>query len=475
MAPRFERFLILADMRTGSNALEEKLNDFEGVTCHGEVFNPHFIGHSGHSSLFGMSITDRDAKPAAMIEALDRETKGLAGFRLFSDHDRRAFELCMRDRKCAKIVLTRNPLDSYVSLKIARKTGQWWLGDLKTVKPGKAHFDLVEFEQFLTTRDSWLTDIRRTLQETGQAGFAFRYDDLGDDAAIAGLARFLGSTGKRSESTRKGRIQNPGPLSEKVANFAEMKQKLRDIDLFDLDAIPDFEPARGPNVPGFLAAANAGLLYMPIRCAEDQTVIQWLAALNGSEVGGLDKGFTQKSLRQWKRRAGAHLTFTVVAHPLKRAHDAFCRFILPTSPEGFSGIREVLARTYNVPLPDDPDDPEYGPDEHRAAFLKFLGFLKGNLGGQTSIRVDGAWASQEVCLRGFADFSTPDAVLRATRLEDELSLLARRLDLDPPDLQPVKSASRFSLDEIYDARLERAARAAYQRDYMMFGFGAWRD
>ncbi|MFV2002753.1 MAG: hypothetical protein ACC619_07195 [Paracoccaceae bacterium] len=34
--------------------------------------------------------------------------------------------------------------------------------------------------------------------------------------------------------------------------------------------------------------------------------------------------------------------------------------------------------------------------------------------------------------------------------------------------------SPFELSEIYDAEVEAAVRSAYQRDYMMFGFGAWR-
>ena len=31
-----------------------------------------------------------------------------------------------------------------------------------------------------------------------------------------------------------------------------------------------------------------------------------------------------------------------------------------------------------------------------------------------------------------------------------------------------------ALADYYDADVEAAVRAAYQRDYMMFGFGAWR-
>ena len=265
------------------------------------------------------------------------------------------------------------------------------------------------------------------------------------------------------------------PLSDKVANFADMKQALRDLDLFDLDAVPDYAPPRGPNVPSYLAARSVNLLYLPVKCAEDTTVAAWLAALDGVAPNRLETGFTQKTLRQWKRQAGQHLSFTVVSHPLARAHDAFCRFILPNTPDGFTGIREGLARTYKVPLPETPEDPAYDKKAHHAAFLAFLQFLKGNLGGQTSVRIDGSWASQEACLRGLAQFGMPDAVLRAPRLGEELSNLAHRLDIDAPNVPDVPKPGPHSLDAIYNTDLERAARAAYQRDYMMFGFGAWRD
>jgi hypothetical protein len=55
------------------------------------------------------------------------------------------------DARIAKVLLTRNPLDSYVSRKIASATGQWRLTDLKHAKTGKITFDEVEFVRMLTT------------------------------------------------------------------------------------------------------------------------------------------------------------------------------------------------------------------------------------------------------------------------------------------------------------------------------------
>lgn len=473
MAGPFDSFVILADMRTGSNALEERLNDYAGVRSHGEIFNPSFIGKPKADALFGLTREDRDADPHAMLDALDRNTEGLAGFRLFSDHDLRAFELCMRDRKRGKVVLLRDPLESYISLKIARKTGQWWLGDLKSIRAGQAYFDTGEFQRYLAARGAWLGRIRRRLQTTGQTAFEIGYDEINDGEVIAGLARYLGAGEHSGGATRKGRVQNPQPMSEKVSNFDEMKRYLQSLDPFDIDAIPSREPDRGPNVPSFVAARSAPLLYMPLKCAEDSRVSAWMAALDGCAPGDLETGFTRRTLRNWKRQRGAHFSFTVVSHPVERAHEAFCRFILPTGPAAFTGIRDVLVRSYRLPLPDDPEDASYDIAAHRSGFLAFLEFLKGNLAGQTAIRIDAAWASQERSLRGLADFGIPDAVLRSGALARDLEAVAGRLGVPAPPMPEPQRTGPFGLEDIYDASIERAARAAYQRDYMMFGFGTW--
>lgn len=464
----FASFVILGDMRTGSNALQERLNEYQELSCLGELFNPHFIGKPGQTDAYGHSLAERDADPRGFLLATARGTAGLSGFRLFSDHDRRALDLVLEDPACAKIVLTRNPLESYVSLKIARKTGQWWMGDLSRAKPGKAQFELNEFEQYLADRAAWHHTIRRHLQTTGQTAFEIGYADLGDDAVIEGLARYLGASSEPKVGKR-GRVQHPTPLSERVTNFGAMRAALQDRDPYDLDHLPDHEPTRGPNVPSFVAAKGAPLLFMPIKCADDMRVRAWMAGL-----GPLETGFDRKSVRHWKRKQGRHASFTVLVHPVQRTYEAFCRFILPTGEGAFTGIRRTLIQSYKLPLPEDPGDPSYDIAAHHAAFLAFLAFLKGNLAGQTAVRVDGAWASLEVSTRALAGFGVPDIVLRSETLPRDLSALAARFDLPSPPVPDSEEMGPFPLGEIYDQKIEKAARAAYQRDYMMFGFGAWR-
>ena len=106
--PKSSAFVIFAEMRTGSNFLESNLNAIPGVTCHGEAFNPYFIGGEGKTELLGVTLNQRNGDPGRLLTAMRDKTAGLAGFRYFHDHDPRVFELVVDDPSVAKVILTRN-------------------------------------------------------------------------------------------------------------------------------------------------------------------------------------------------------------------------------------------------------------------------------------------------------------------------------------------------------------------------------
>jgi hypothetical protein len=160
-----------------------------------------------------------------------------------------------------------------------------------------------------------------------------------------------------------------------------------------------------------------------------------------------------------------HRRFTVVTHPLRRAHDVFEEKILATGPDSFSDIRYILRARHGVDLPDPGEEPDC--DRHRAAFLGFLRFLKGNLAGQTSVRVPAAWASQTLLVRAMSDVAPPDMILRTETLERDIALLRQ-------GLPPVPEDRATALARIYDDEIEAAAQAACMRDYTTFGYGPWR-
>ena len=465
MTRPFDSFVMFAEMRTGSNFLEANLNALSGVTCHGEAFNPFFIGKKDQTEFLGVTLAQREEEPSLLLRRMRERTPGLPGFRYFHDHDPRIFDLVMDDPRCAKIVLTRNPVESYVSLKIAKATGQWKLTNPKNLTQAKARFDALEFTDHLDEVQQFQIRLLRALQARGQTAFYIDYDDIPDLAVLNGLAAFLGLDARLDAVDTSLTVQNPEPLSDKVTNPAAMEQSLARLDRFNLSRTPNFEPRRNAAIPGYVAARNAPLLFMPIKGNPMDPVIDWLSSL-----GGIDQDFTHKTLRQWKRTHPGHRSFTVLRHPLDRAHRAFCAL----EQGGMQGEqRNILARVHGVSLPR-PGATYADPAERRAAFLAFLKFLKRNLAGQTGFRTDAGWASQTTTLQGFAQFQPPDLILREDTLSEGLAFLCAELGQLAPQITFPRDAMDDALDTIRDGELEEAARDTYQRDYLGFGFFAKR-
>ena len=468
---RFDYFIVLADMRTGSNFLEANLNALNGVTCYGEAFNPGFVGYPKVEPAFGITLQDREADPARLITAI-KQAPGLGGFRFFHDHDPRVLDICLPDPRCAKVILTRNPLDSYISLKIARATGQWKLTNATHAKTEQILFDADEFGVHLKRTQDFQLMVLHRLQTTGQSAFFIGYDDLQDLDVINGLASFLGVTARLANLDKKLKKQNPEPVASKVSNPDQMATALRGLDRFDLGRTPNFEPRKGPAIPTFVAAARTGLIHMPLRSGPEQDVTDWLAALDNAPPVS---DFSQKSLRQWQLDHAPCRRFTVLRHPVLRAHVAFCDRILTDGPGSFPRLRESLRKVHKLPIPaiaPDLDRPSgYDVAMHRTGFLAFLAFLRNNLAGQTSIRVDPAWASQLTLLQGMAQIALPDVILREDEIGRDLPALAAQLGrADAPAVQQVPPRHLHWLTAIYDSTVESATRDAYARDYESFGF-----
>lgn len=472
--PDFDYFIVFAEMRTGSNFLEANLNAFPGLACLGEAFNPTFVGYPNKSDCLGIDLPAREADPLALIRAIEATPGVMSGFRFFHDHDRRILDHVLPDPRCAKIILTRNPVDSYVSWKIAQATGQWKLTDVRKRKDAQAEFDAAEFTAHMQQLQDFQVHLLNALQVTGQTAFYVAYEDLQDVAVMNGLARWLGQPDQLEKLDDKLKVQNPAPVSEKVANFDQMEQALARLDRFNLSRTPNFEPRRGANVPAYHAGARTPLLYLPVRGEIDDTVLGWLAGLDGVGPDDLTGNFTQKSLRQWKRRNQGHRSFTVIRHPVARAHAVFCKRIVSTGKGSFGEIRRILRNRHDLPIPARGEDGPYTRDQHRQAFGMFLDFLKANLSGQTSIRIDQAWATQSAVIEGMAGFALPDMIVREDEMGAYLPALAQQVGHPSPgEPAPVADDAPYPLSAIYDSEIERQTQDVYQRDYLNFGFGPW--
>ncbi|MGY6535694.1 MAG: nodulation protein NodH [Pararhodobacter sp.] len=463
----FGYFVILGEMRTGSNLLQERLNQFDGITCHGEMYNPVFINTPRQDTHLGITYERRLSHPMALLDAM-RAQPGLNGFRLFSDHDPRMRSHVLADRSCAKIVLTRNPLESHVSRKIAAATDQWKLNNIARRRQAQVSFDAHEFEQYLAQVQATQLEIQRALQVGGQSAFYINYEDLADIDVLNGLAAWLGVTSRIDVLSQGLKKQNPEPLEEKLTNPQDLAPGLARIDRFDLGRTPCFEPRRRPMLNTMVAARRTPLLFMPVRGAPEARITAWLAALDGVEQADLPANFDHTRLQAWRRTRSGARSFTVLRHPVHRACSVFLSRVLPG---GVQPVRRQMERQFAAAWP----APGTTPDAQalRALFLAFLRFARASLSGQTAMQPWPFWASQTAQVEAMTDAGGPDYILREDTLQHELASLAAVFGhASPPPVPTPADDPRIGL--IVDDETQAEIEACYRRDYDRFGFTSLR-
>lgn len=457
MTNGFKYFAILGAMRTGSNLLERNLAQFDRISCHGELFNPSFVGKAGRDQSFGITLAQRERNPVNLLRAMwtdDAET--LPGFRYFEGHDPRIMDLVISDKSCAKIILTRDGLDSYVSLKIARATNQWMLGNVKKRKSATIRFDMGEYQAFLTDRNQFYSDVRSRLQAAGQAAFEVSYDDLQSREVINGIAAYLGADQVLDELEEPIKRQNPEPLSVKVENFDEMRSQLATTGEIR-DQTP--QPARtgSARVKTFIVSQNRPMLFAPVPGYPVQHVQEWMM-----EHGQIARNLTRGDLTDWLEKNPDISAFSIVEHPVARAYRALIERIQTDGPKQLPNISTRLAAHHDVASPG--QGKEMTADEQKCAFLAFLAFLKSNLASQTSIRIDGSWQAQDHQIANIAELQPLTRVLRA----EDFPQCDEFLGLGAPGLP-----CPIPLHDIYCDEIERKARQVYGRDYRKFGYRDW--
>lgn len=281
---------------------------------------------------------------------------------------------------------------------------------------------------------------------------------------LNGIAAYLGVEGRLKSLVFRFKKQNPEPIRDKVANPEEMEAALAKADWFGLRHTPNFEPRRGAVVPQYLACQQAGLLFMPIKGGPEARVAEWMA-----QYGAVLKSFDRKALRKWKTAHPGQRSFTVLRHPLARAYAAWCDLL---ERDWMPELRPYLRRVHRFELPEKGKGFDT-VEAHRAGFLVFLEFIRYLLDGRTELRTPPQIATLGAAIAGFAEVQSPDMLIRETQLEAGLRHLTEVADLPFRPLPEAVEPLPYALSELYDEEIETAARAAYWRDYVGFGFGPW--
>ena len=165
-----------------------------------------------------------------------------------------------------------------------------------------------------------------------------------------------------------------------------MEVGLAQFDWFNLKHTPNFEPRRPGAVGSYVASDAVGLLFQPIKSGPEQRMRKWLQG-----YGGLMTSFDRQALRKWREAQPGQRSFTVLRHPLARAHAAWCDFL---EKEWMPELRPYLKRVHKFDLPPKADKGFATEAEHRAGFLVFLELIKHIQAGRTELRTPAQFATQ---------------------------------------------------------------------------------
>ncbi len=128
------KFVLLASQRTGSNLLNSILNQYDGVTMHGEAFNGAFVGlredYYDKLKIKREDIALRDKDTMGFMELLYSKTEADAvGFHMFSEHSPNVLKAVLEDTTIKKVGLRRSVFPSYVSLLEAQASNVWLISN----------------------------------------------------------------------------------------------------------------------------------------------------------------------------------------------------------------------------------------------------------------------------------------------------------------------------------------------------------
>ena len=230
---KHKTFVMIGMMRSGSNLLERQLGLLHDIRCHGELFNPAFVGFApgAHKAQAGYKREDtkaRDADEEGFLEKVDAACdRPIMGLRLFLDHSPQMTSRLLYDPEVKKIVLSRNLLESYVSLAIARETDVWLTTKEANGPPRPIKVEVPKLINYALRQSLYYNDILSVLHHTGQAYRMIDYSEIKDLARLNDLAAFVGSSERMARMEEPIKKQNPGSLAEKIVDFPKLQEELK--------------------------------------------------------------------------------------------------------------------------------------------------------------------------------------------------------------------------------------------------------
>jgi hypothetical protein len=295
------------------------------------------------------------------------------------------------------------------------------------------------------------------------------------------VVQHIGSEGTLPEATPLVR-QNPGPLSQKVSNHAEMYEALgRDAE--DDAPSPD---AGLPALPDILGPPGGLHAYAPIDgpgFGPGVMFLAWLdrAASSGAGLPGgqiLDAAIRGDLFPRLPREdLASRVVFTIVCDPLQRAYALMLDEMFGPGWKQ-APIRRAVIETVG-PLPDGrgalKDPAAFPPELARATLDAFLDIVETALSGSGDFIAPAAWHSQAAQIEAF---KTRTAIARVVAMPSLPTFLRRqsiRVGAPVPASQEIAkmlTAGHIkapAVSDVADAAIRARVRRLYADDYATLG------
>ena len=240
-----QKFVLIASPRTGSQALNRHLNQYDGMVMHGEIFNPGFVGlrydYHDKMCLPREAVETRDADPEQFVARIfDDPSAHFVGFHIFPEQTRSAILPVLEDESVKKLWLVRNPVASFISLLEAEASGVWLVHasePLPAHSRKKVHFDIDRFNAYLRELSLFRTKIKSVLFETSQPYLPISYNDIADPLVGNAIIAYLGGSQRLDRFETETMRQPARPFAERIENYWEFTAYFRALSSEDLYAL----------------------------------------------------------------------------------------------------------------------------------------------------------------------------------------------------------------------------------------------
>jgi glycosyltransferase involved in cell wall biosynthesis len=223
VSSNYQKFVIVAHARTGTNLIVDLLKQHPNIEVHGECFKD--VREESCDNIWN-GIFD---KKYYKIDAV--------GFKLFYYHpvygsDQSIWETLKNNTKTKVIHLTRaNILRTIISQKLAHRNNSWCerIGSDRAAKKKDVFLDTSECEQKIRQIICWQNETMKKFEN--HEVLEIKYEDFVKDinGSFDRLVKFLGVNHFPAKINL--RKQNPEPINELLSNFDDLKEHFKNSDL----------------------------------------------------------------------------------------------------------------------------------------------------------------------------------------------------------------------------------------------------